>query len=111
MKVATRTVGSATIVSLKGRLDVTSAPILEVKVATLVANGDNRIVLDCAGMSHVDISGLRALIVCDRHCEHRGGKMVVAALQRECRNVIDMSGLLTALEHHETSEAAAAALT
>ena len=110
MKIATRTDGSAVIVSLDGRLDAASAPRLEVKVATLVANGDNRIVLDCARMSYVSSAGLRALIVCDRHCEHRGGKFVVAALQRECRQVIDMSGFLTALEHHETTDGAAAAM-
>ena len=110
MELEERTDGTAVVVSLNGRLDGLSAPALEAKVTAIVERGDARVVLDCGQMSYVSSSGLRALLVGARHCQQNGGKMTVAALQPECRNVMEMSGFHTVIECHETSEAAVAAL-
>ena len=110
MDIAERTEGAAVVVSLNGRLDGVTAPDLEARITAIVERGDVRVALDCAEMGYVSSAGLRALLISARKCQQGGGKMTVAALQPDCRSVMEMSGFLAIIECHETSEAAIAAL-
>ena len=110
LEIEERAEETAVIVSLSGRLGGIDALELEARVSTIIERGDCRMVLDCSRMSYVSSAGLRALLVCARNCRRDGGKLVIAALQPECRSVLGMSGFLSIIECHETSEAALAAL-
>ncbi len=110
MDIAEKTEGAAVVVSLNGRLDGVTAPDLEARITAIVERGDVRVALDCAEMGYVSSAGLRALLISARKCQQGGGKMTVAALQPDCRSVMEMSGFLAIIECHETSEAAIAAL-
>ena len=110
MDIVERTEGAAVVVSLNGRLDGVTAPDLEATITAIVERGDVRVALDCAEMGYVSSAGLRALLVSARKCQQGGGKLTVAALQPDCRSVMEMSGFLAIIECHETSEAAIAAL-
>ena len=110
MEIEERADLAAVVVSLNGRLDGTTAPDLEARVSAIVDRGDVRMVLDCARMSYVSSAGLRVLLMSARKCQQHDGKLTIAALQPECRSVMEMSGFLAIIECHETSEAALAAL-
>jgi len=110
MNIVERTEGAAVVVSLDGRLDGVTAPDLEATITAIVERGDVRVALDCAEMGYVSSAGLRALLVSARKCQQGGGKLTVAALQPDCRSVMEMSGFLAIIECHDTSEAAIAAL-
>ena len=110
MDINEQTVGSALVVSLDGRLDGVSAPDLETRVTSVVERGNVKIMLDCSAMQYVSSAGLRALLISARKCQQAGGKLAIAALQPECRSVLEMSGFQAIIDCHETSEAALAAL-
>ena len=110
MEIEERTEGSAVVVSLNGRLDGVSGPDLEARIDAVVERGDVRLVLDCDQMDYVSSAGLRVLLIGARKCQQGGGKMAIAALKPECRSVMEMSGFLSIIECHETSEAALAAV-
>ena len=110
MDIGERTEGAAVVVSLNGRLDGVTAPDLEATITAIVERGDVRVALDCAEMGYVSSAGLRALLISARKCQQGGGKLTVAALQPDCRSVMEMSGFLAIIECHDTSEAAIAAL-
>ena len=110
MNIVERTEGAAVVVSLDGRLDGVTAPDLEATITAIVERGDVRVALDCAEMGYVSSAGLRALLISARKCQQGGGKLTVAALQPDCRSVMEMSGFLAIIECHDTSEAAIAAL-
>jgi anti-anti-sigma factor len=110
MEIGERTEGTAVVVSLDGRLDGITAPDLEARIAAIVERGDTRVVLECSQMSYVSSAGLRVLLVSARKCQQGGGKLALAALQSECRSVLEMSGFLSIIECHESSEAALAAV-
>ena len=110
LEIEERAGGPAVIVSLNGRLSGIDSLELEATVSTIIERGDCRMVLDCGRMSYVSSFGLRALLLCARNCRQDGGKLVIAALQPECRSVLGMSGFLSIIECHETIEAALAAL-
>ena len=110
MAVEKRSEGAAIVLSLDGRLNGAGARVLEGRVAAIVERGCIRVVLDCAGMSYVNSTGLRALLLSARACHKPGGKLVIAALRPECRSVVGMSGFLSIIDNCETGEDALAAL-
>ena len=110
MEIAERTEGAAVVVSLNGRLDGVTGPDLEASIAAIVERGDVRVVLDCEGMEYVSSAGLRVLLIGARKCQQGGGKLALASLKPECRSVLEMSGFLSIIDCHESSEAALAAV-
>lgn len=101
---------AACVVSLNGRLDALAAPALEERLAAIVERGETRVVLDCAGMAYVSSAGLRALLIGARSLQQKGGTLAIAALQPDCRAVMEASGFLSVLPCHDTRDAAVAAL-
>ncbi len=110
MTIGERKDRSAIVLFPVGRLNRVGARVLEARVSDVVARGEVRLALDCVGMSYVSSIGLRALLRCAKLCQHEGGRLVMARLQPECRSVLGMSGFLSVIDHHETSEAALASL-
>lgn len=108
MKIETRKAGSAVIVALSGRLDGAGAPDVEARLFAAARQGGGRAVLDCCGIDYISSAGLRALLLGAKACVQEGGELAVAALQPECRAVMEASGLLSVLRYHETVEAALA---
>ncbi len=105
-----RNEGQAVVISLAGRLTDPGAPKLEARVSAIVGRGARRVVLECGRMSYVNSTGMRAMLLSARICQQKGGKLAIADLQPKCRSVVDMSGFLSVIEYHETSESAVAAL-
>ena len=110
MEIGERTEGTAVVVSLNGRLDGVTGPDLEARIGGIVERGDVRVVLECGEMSYVSSAGLRVLLISARKCQQGGGKLALAALKPECLSVLEMSGFLSIIDCHETSEAALAAV-
>ena len=109
MDIEERTAGTAVVVSLIGRLDGAGALAVEAAVAEIVKRGSVRVVLDCERMSYVSSAGLRAFLLCARHCQRERGRLSIARLKPECRTVIELSGFLSFIDCHATVAAALAA--
>lgn len=101
--------GALVVVAPAGRLDGTSAPELEARIAAIVDRGDAQVVLDCGKLDYISSAGLRSVLVGARKCQQGGGNMAVCALQPACRSVMEVSGFLSILDCYDTLEAAVAA--
>ena len=110
LAIEVRKSGPAMVVSPVGRLNDVGASCLLAQVLEIFERDEFLLVLDCAGMNYVNSSGLRALLVCADAGRQRGGKLVIACLQPECRRVLEMSGFLSIIDYHETCEATVATL-
>ena len=110
MEVEERKEAGTVVVSPVGRLDGIGASHLLARVTAILGREGPRIVLDCGRMSYVNSTGMRAMLLCARLSQKEGGKLAIADLQPNCRSVVDMSGFLSVIEYHETSESALAAL-
>ena len=104
MKIRMREEHAAVIVFPSGRLDGIGAPELEAALCR-AARRSGLVVLDGGGLDFVSSAGLRALLVGAKACVENGGKLAIAAFQPECRAILQVSGLLSVLDHHETWEA------
>ena len=101
---------SAVVITIEGRVDGTTAPELETRISEIVDRGDAHVLLDCAAMSYVSSAGLRIFLTGARACQQSGGKLMICALQPDCKAVIETSGFHTVIDCHDTREAALAAI-
>ena len=67
------------LVELVGELDVVSVEEFAVRMSDLRGGGGSHVVIDVAGITFIDSSGINALVRSVRSVEARGGTAVIAA--------------------------------
>jgi anti-anti-sigma factor len=80
------------ILGLQGRLDASNAGALENRVISLIDAGDRRFVIDCAGLDYISSAGLRVFLLTVKRLKTDGGKMALAALNAQIKEVFDIAG-------------------
>ena len=99
------------LVTLNGRLDSATSTSFETQLTGLVAAGQRTVVLDCTELSYLSSAGLRALLVAAKKMKAAEGRLVVAALKDEVREVFELSGFNTVFPIYESVAEAEASLT
>ena len=79
MQVHTSTIGDATVLTCDGRLTMVAAPTLRSAIDDAVSGGHVRLVVDLAGTSFVDSSGLGALVAGLKRTRQAGGDLRIAS--------------------------------
>lgn len=81
-----------TVVKIEGRVDTVTAPELEMKVSPLFGEVGITLVFDCEGLEYVSSSGLRVILTAHKMVTAKGGKFILRNLNKEVRQVIDLTG-------------------
>jgi anti-anti-sigma factor len=90
ISVEVSTVDGVTVVVLVGDLDAASAPVLEHEMGQL----DGQLVLvDCAGVTFIDSSGLSAILRQQLRLEMKGGRLRLRAPSAAVRHVLSLTGM------------------
>jgi anti-anti-sigma factor len=108
MEIATETRGGTTVVSPKGRLDLLSAADVKARLAQVVAEGGKRLIVDLAGVTFVDSSGLGALIGGLKAARQGGGDLRIAGAGEQARTILQLTTLDRVLRPYATVEEALA---
>ena len=82
--------GAATVVRLAGELDIATAPQV---TACLSAVGDGDIIVDVAGLTFLDSSGLSVLLAAYLRASDRGFSFVVQSPSSCVSRVLQVSGV------------------
>ena len=90
---ATRTDRARVRLRLAGELDLASARTFTACIDGQVAEGHRHVHLDLSDVSFVDATGLSALVQAHQRLLDRRGSLVVDAMSRQCRRLIEMVGL------------------
>ena len=96
------------ILEPRGRIDASTAGLLEEKVLGLLDGGERRLVFDLAGLDYISSAGLRVFLVAAKRLRSAGGTVALAALQDRVHAVFEMAGLLSILRVCRTREEAVA---
>lgn len=80
------------IVGLRGRMDSNTARLVEEKLLGLIDAGDSRMVVDCAGLDYISSAGLRVLLMAAKRTTQVKGKLVLAALNDDVKQVFELTG-------------------
>jgi anti-anti-sigma factor len=84
--------GHLVILSLTGRLDTLTFPVLDNEMTSLLKNKQENIILDCLEMDYVSSSGLRVMLKSLKQVKAAGGRLVLCSLQAPIRQVFKISG-------------------
>ena len=80
-------------VSVRGEIDLATAPELEARVLGAFEGGPSSIVLDLAALTFIDSSGLRALVSLSKEARERGSSFALRNVPRHAQRVLDLTGL------------------
>jgi anti-sigma B factor antagonist len=92
MEITTSHQSGVTVLSLNGRLDGLTSPVLEKAVDERLAANEAKIVFDCASLSYASSAGLRVLLSAGKKASAAGGRIAFTALQAPVVEVFQLSG-------------------
>jgi anti-anti-sigma factor len=99
----------AVVLGLNGRVDASNASVLEQRILALLDAGETRLVIDCAQLQYISSAGLRVLLVAAKRLSN-SGKLALAALNNQIRDVFDISGFSSIFDICGTQDEAVAAV-
>lgn len=89
MTIQNRREGDALTLALSGRLDTTTAPMLENEIASL--DGVAKLTLDFTQLEYISSAGLRVLLVTQKKMNAQGS-MTLRGVSEEIREILDITG-------------------
>jgi anti-sigma B factor antagonist len=93
-----------TILSVKGEIDIATAGILDEAIEQAVADVRSRVAVDLGGVSFMDSTGLRTLIVAHRRLADIGGTLRVIPGSGPNRRLLEVAGVADTLEIAPTAD-------
>jgi len=99
LEIAIRRVENVAVVDLSGRITLgEAAGRLRDTIKDLVANGSKDILLNLAGVTYMDSSGLGELVGAFATVSNRGGKLKLAGLQPRVHELMHLTKLYSVFE-------------
>lgn len=95
------------VLRLAGRLDAAAAPRLKEHIQAMARAGRTDVVLDMAGVSFIDSSGLGALVASLQVLRAAGGVLALAGLTEKVRMVLELIKLHKVLDIYPDAAGAA----
>ena len=109
MDINKRRMGDITILDLQGRLTVgAGADLLRDTVASVVFQGDRKIVLNLAGVPYMDSGGLGELVRCSLIIKRENGAVRLVNLTSKITDLLAITKLLTIFDTFDSEPAALA---
>lgn len=100
--------GDVQMVGVRGRLDHNLTPELEATLNDLLAEGNERFIVDMSEVSYINSGGLRCLVTAWRKAKKKGGNVFLFGLQPRVEQVFSMVGFDKVFELYPTQGAAQA---
>lgn len=97
-----RRMGNVTVLDLKGRVRIGGGTVsLHKSIRCLVAEGKTEILLNLAGVTHIDSSGLGELISSHVTVNDKGGQIKLIHLTESLRELMIITKLLTVFDVYD----------
>ncbi len=97
-----------TVLSVKGEVDVYSAPRLREKLVELASEGKYQIVVDLEGVEFLDSTGLGVLVGGLKRFRSNDGELALVCTQHRILKVFEITGLTSVFPIFESVDAATA---
>ena len=99
-------VNGVTVLAPSGRLDVAGAPALREAIGEVVRDAPAKVVIDMAGVSFVDSTGLGSVIAALKQIRGTQGELRLAAPNQQVRVVLELTTLDRVFPYYATVEEA-----
>jgi anti-anti-sigma factor len=102
--------GNVLVLEPVGRLDSLTCREFDTRLLAAL-NGSGAVVVDCTKLDYISSAGLRVLLVAAKQNRATGGRLALAALRDNLREVFDISGFSAIFAIHPTVAAAVDSVT
>ena len=94
LNVSSRFHDDHTIVTIRGEIDLYTAPRLHSELGAVLVDGTpTRVVIDMSGVEFCDSTGMNVLLSCLRRVRERGGELEIASPKPAVRKILQVTGL------------------
>ena len=97
MKVETRQLNGACLITLSGRIDSDTSPEVARAFHAVQEQDQYNIIVDMVDLEYMSSATLRALMAAQRVSKRNGGEVVLLRVPQKVWTVLDMAGLLELL--------------
>jgi anti-anti-sigma factor len=97
LEISDSVVDGVVMVALRGELDLASARKTEERFASIDEQAPARMVVDLGGLTFIDSSGLRVLLLADARARERGYELVLLPGEEPVQRVFEVTGALDVL--------------
>lgn len=107
LEIRERTVGEVVVLDLVGKITIGEGSVqLRDAVGRLLDAGRQRIILNLAGVTYVDSSGIGELVSRYTTTKNQGGQLKLLRLPKKIKDLLMITKLLTVFEIYEDEETA-----
>lgn len=110
LNLSVETTGTFTVITVAGELDTGTAPELERAIQDALAEGPSALLLDLSSTEYVSSMGLRVFLSTLKVLRARQGRLILAGLNTEVQEIMDMAGFSPLFEITKTVEDAHASM-
>lgn len=110
MELIDSTDGAVTILSVKGRLDSVTAPILDGSLSGMLAAPGRRLLVDLSQLEYISSAGFRILLLAAKRADENGGQIALCGVSGKVRQLFDLGGFLDLFRICNTRDEGLAAL-
>jgi anti-sigma B factor antagonist len=93
--------GDTIVLSLRGELDLTSAPVFERELRAVGETSPRRVVIDLSGLEFMDSTGLRALLLARERAQSDGHELALRRGPRQVQRVLELTKTAEAFEFED----------
>jgi anti-sigma B factor antagonist len=91
----------STVLTVRGELDLTSAPAFERELRAVEATNPRRLVIDLSGLEFMDSTGLRALLLARERAQADGHELALRRGPRQVQRVLELTKTAEAFEFED----------
>jgi anti-sigma B factor antagonist len=92
MEITTQNRGGAMIISVNGRVDTSTAPVLEQAINKEIEAGNRKILLNFVSVTYISSGGLRVLLASAKKLKNPGDKFGICSLSAEVLKILKLAG-------------------
>ncbi|MGD1146917.1 MAG: STAS domain-containing protein [Thermoanaerobaculaceae bacterium] len=109
MKTRVRDVGDVRVLDLEGKITIGAGDVeLRKQIEDAVAGGKLHLLLNLAGVSHIDSSGIGEMVGCFTTLARKGGKMKLLNLTQKINDILQVTQLITVFDVYDSETEALA---
>ena len=106
MKIVSRDDSSATIISVKGRIDAMTSPDFENYLSNLLKQEKNNLIINLGELEYISSAGLRVILSVAKTVKANQGNLLFCGLQGSAKEIFEISGFCSILQVLDTEEEA-----
>jgi len=97
------------VIHVSGRLDASSAPILEEKMSEVIGGGNFHLLIDFSNVEYLASAGMRLMLSNSKKLKTENGSLLFCSISEDVMEIIKMAGFEKILSIYPTEQEALAA--